>query len=1324
MPPPQALRASLAAPPDLPEPLAAALGGFLDEYLGSGEGAAVPFGGRDDELARLDRWLDEPDLPFALITSEAGYGKSALLARWAAAIALAGRQVVFVPISIRFGTCLRAPALKLLATSLAAALGRRLPETQDAASLRAECEAALTSVGDGPGLVVVLDAVDEAVGWQCGRDLDLVGPSSGRGLKILLSARSTGERGGDAWRARLGLPEGRYRAFELGTLDGAAVRAVLRGAPPGGPLEANAEALADELFRLSGGDPLLLRLYLAALRDQLPSMTPSDLPRLPPGLDAWFSRWWAQSRLTWGGAPATEACAEALFDLLATALGPLSRDDLGALADFAAPSRPGAFNAALCALRPLLVGDGVAQPFALSHPRLRHFRLDQMGAARHERTQRYFLDYGGAQFDELLAGAREPARVSPYLLRHYGAHLALAGREGQARAWALVCEPWQRAWEALEGTFDGFLSDVDRAAEAAELAASEGDREAALAAARCGLVFSSIASLSYRLPPNLAGHLVEQAIWSPAVAVARARLPEGGYRPETLGSLAPFLDATLARKALASCAAHPNLRDLNEAEAFVPFAVRLVELFGPEGFSPALEGFEAGARALMAAASWPSLPPALWPLCARYVREGAKKVSHCSYAASVVFASLPILPTEEREGLIRSAIDTLDEEDFGLDNEQAAFLGAVGEWTYGLRKAEEAGLPYPRAQAFAHVAPYLPEPMRESAYTRWFEAYREAIADNFSFVALKVPRGLGEGLRDELLAFVRARPEHRGSARPLLSLAYQFRELVPEALRAARALDGAHGALARLSLAYVLEGPARHAIAAESYRSMLACIDAGKGEELSRKDEYWPQGPDDKHWTYIGRRRRPEQLLIEPLRFMAPAARARCVRELFARFRRIDDGSTLLAAVATTAERATEPEREAWAPRLLARLHPHHPDPRACAALAALSPGADHAGLAEAAWRHDLRESDDEATGQALAALSPALDQARRSSIQIEAMKRWLEPRPGVFPNGFFRGLGRGLFPEAMAWLLEHGANDSRPSYLVDELFPALDDETRRRETTRCLHHLPPFWPDAVFDPCVKTFSRYAKGVGEALAAIYERSAPLRHLLQSVPPEALVPLAWALDPLLTDGFEEHARDLRARLDEPVAAWIADLATAHHDRDGARGRATMERALADLAALAARRPQPANIRVLDAFEAALRWATPHGLLPAVLAAAERLPAREWLQFAHLLHRQGFGDVFDGLLSEARVASLIDALLDTDLAPTFWAPYLSEAGAAELWQRFWRRVRSTPRSRLFWCRGWSPPNLSLVALLPLALRAGGPTLPGRLAATVLEVGDWFP
>jgi hypothetical protein len=76
----------------------AALQRMLAEYAGV-------FGGRGHELTQLDRFVDQPDLPYGLLLAPSGRGKTALLIHW-----LQQRSkhdppaILFMAISWRFQT--------------------------------------------------------------------------------------------------------------------------------------------------------------------------------------------------------------------------------------------------------------------------------------------------------------------------------------------------------------------------------------------------------------------------------------------------------------------------------------------------------------------------------------------------------------------------------------------------------------------------------------------------------------------------------------------------------------------------------------------------------------------------------------------------------------------------------------------------------------------------------------------------------------------------------------------------------------------------------------------------------------------------------------------------------------------------------------------------------------------------------------------------------------------------------------------------------------------------------------------------------------------
>ena len=60
--------------------------------------------------------------------------------------------------------------------------------------------------------------------------------------------------------------------------------------------------MVGELFRLSEGDPLLVRLYLEALlpyKEHASILKPEDLPSIDKGLSGYFERWWSYQQRQW-----------------------------------------------------------------------------------------------------------------------------------------------------------------------------------------------------------------------------------------------------------------------------------------------------------------------------------------------------------------------------------------------------------------------------------------------------------------------------------------------------------------------------------------------------------------------------------------------------------------------------------------------------------------------------------------------------------------------------------------------------------------------------------------------------------------------------------------------------------------------------------------------------------------------------------------------------------------------------------------------------------------------------------------------------------------
>ena len=106
---------------------------FLGYYLGRAGREGPIFGGRSAELERFDRWLDDPGAPQCLLlTGPGGRGKSALLAHWVRRASMRqGLDVVFFPISVRFGTNRAGLLYHAVAARLLWLRGKQPPSDQD-----------------------------------------------------------------------------------------------------------------------------------------------------------------------------------------------------------------------------------------------------------------------------------------------------------------------------------------------------------------------------------------------------------------------------------------------------------------------------------------------------------------------------------------------------------------------------------------------------------------------------------------------------------------------------------------------------------------------------------------------------------------------------------------------------------------------------------------------------------------------------------------------------------------------------------------------------------------------------------------------------------------------------------------------------------------------------------------------------------------------------------------------------------------------------------------------------------------------------------------
>ncbi len=538
---------------------------FLNEYSGTPE-EPVPFGGREQELASLDTWLeDDKAPPYLLLAAPAGRGKSALLVNWNKhLLAKQNIAVVFFPISIRFRTNLASIVFAALTAQLAALHGEKVSGTlntpvEDWRGIMSGY--LIRPLPDGRRLLVIIDGLDEAVDWQAGADLFPSNPLSC--LRIVVSARYlAGHKDAVSWLRILGWDRlGLARTPNLLPLTRDGLADVLR--KMGCPLDQLGARvdIVRELYRLSEGDPLLVRLYVDDLWKQgnkAIRLRPEDLQGIAPGLDGYFSNWWEYQCTLWGKeAPLKETRVRTFFYLLASCLRPLYQKDLlNLVLPESELTDSLILEETLKPLARLVIGDGRQEGYVFSHPRLGIYFYEKYASDCRKAESRILL-LGKQTLEALNQGQMLPQDASPYIVQYYSSHLIRLGCDAETLL-SLVSDGWRLAWESLDGTYAGFLNDVEKAWLAAEkadrLLIQDGKQPLYIKdVVRCALCLASVNSLYQDISPLMVETLVEKRIWTPQQGLTYTqRLQNPEQRVKALLKLEPYLPDALKNEAFST----------------------------------------------------------------------------------------------------------------------------------------------------------------------------------------------------------------------------------------------------------------------------------------------------------------------------------------------------------------------------------------------------------------------------------------------------------------------------------------------------------------------------------------------------------------------------------------------------------------------------------------------------------------------------------------------------------------------------------------------------------------------------------------------------
>ncbi len=790
---------------ELPTDYSAYVKRFIEEYLGTEE-RPVPFGGREAELRTLSAWLEDPDAPPCfLLTAPAGRGKSALLVRWTAA--LQGHrdlEVLFIPISIRFGTNRPDVFLAMLVSRLAQLHGEKPPTTdQNPTIWQGMIADYLRRALDGRRLLVVLDGLDEAAGEVNWRVLFPTSPPEG--LRVLVSARETATHPtADAWRRALGWENAPVQAETLAGLTREGVADVLeKMGVPLDRLARNVDVVA-ELHRLSeGGDPLLVKLYVEDLwsrGEEATRLKPEDLRGIEPGYRGFFERWWEDQEKLWeqqNREPLQREEVERLFYALAAAQGPLRRDELRRLTGLSSLRLREA-------LKPLarFVIQGEAG-YAYAHPKLgQFFWEEELSEEEREEWDERFLAWGREVLQGLKEGTLPPKKAAerhPYILQYYTAHLARAERPLEDYLPLIHTHAWAEAWHALEGSYGGYVSDVGKVWEKAkgvnEAVTGRGEPASVLGVElRCALIEASVRSLAANIPVALLVNLVKYGVWSGTQALTYARqMPDPKQRAEALANLAPHLPPGLLPDALD--AARQLLDPKQRAEALTALTPHLPDSDRGAALSKALHAARSIDHPYLRARALADLAPLLPPNLLPDALEAARQIPDDPYGSRAhALANLaPHLP----QHLLPDALETARSlpNDF-LGSRAHAFANLAPHLPPdllpdALEAAREISDPDDRARALDNLAPPLPPNILPDApaAARQLEPPRSR-AEALANLAPLLPPEDREAALAHALEAAREISDPDDRARALANLAPHLPpNLLPDALEAARQID-------------------------------------------------------------------------------------------------------------------------------------------------------------------------------------------------------------------------------------------------------------------------------------------------------------------------------------------------------------------------------------------------------------------------------------------------------------------------------------------------------------------------------------------------------
>ena len=404
------------------------------------------FGGRDAELARLDRIVaDRPGYVF--VTGPSGSGKTALLANWVRRLEARGEAVAYHFISGYHATASHDDTFRTLGEQLVFwyRSGEAVPA--NAGELEGLFYRLITVRSSLDRLVVVIDGLDEADGWA--PVARLFPKTLAPGVSVVLSARETGVD----WVRTLGLSV--RELIRLDPLDEARIADLLRAAGGAAAAHAADPAFIRALHERSKGDAFYVRFLVHDLLDgQIASV--ADLKRQPERVDDYLQQWWDELSQRLDG----EAVRD-LLGYLVVSRGALTRGELAAVSPEDKLDSY-SIDGVVKTVRRFVVGSADGG-FALCHPRLHEYIAEKKIVPDDQRKYR----------DRLVAWcANWAVNRSRYAVSYYVGHLSARIRSDDEGARAesadrlvrlIADDEFQRASNAVRADVPALVRDVESA---------------------------------------------------------------------------------------------------------------------------------------------------------------------------------------------------------------------------------------------------------------------------------------------------------------------------------------------------------------------------------------------------------------------------------------------------------------------------------------------------------------------------------------------------------------------------------------------------------------------------------------------------------------------------------------------------------------------------------------------------------------------------------------------------------------------------------------------------------------------------------------------